>query len=308
MGTNVSLVTDYAHAQSVSFHDALIMDKPPPAPPRPQPNMLHIEAPVPMNWSAGSAKHSYSSTVSHKGLHIVLEGHDCGKWIPHINIPPMPPNLILPITMMNSSRKMMFSASTVKMDGTSTACSELVGLPPVPMLICSKPVAIPFAFNVLNMMHTVQVGMNIGDVLFAIISYGLSALVDKLFSSGDPPGALPTDYLKTPKDYLKDSLKSIIVGLATGLISMGLRGEGNLGFSLGTPDVKLTISFSRSRDGTWTKSATGIFHRHQVKFENKEGKKTWSYKYKGPGYEPSFKDGKIKVVDHTGYADKWKSL
>ncbi len=74
----------------------------------------------------------------HRGMWIVLDGHDCGMMIPDVTIPPAP-NIAYPMFWPFSSRKPVFAASTVKMNGTPVACAQTVGFPPIPMMTCGDP-------------------------------------------------------------------------------------------------------------------------------------------------------------------------
>jgi hypothetical protein len=127
---------------------------------------LCFEMPTPMMWPPGLAlqQNKLTTTVFHKAQFVALEGHDCGYVIPHVTIPLANPKL--PLYIAFSSRKVMFASSKVKANGAQIGCTELLGPHvPLPMLCCGSPVSIPNGFPSFNWLHTVSVGLSIGDVL-----------------------------------------------------------------------------------------------------------------------------------------------
>ena len=56
---------------------------------------------------------------------------------------PPAPNIAYPMFWPFSARKVVFAASTVKMNGTSVACAQTVGFPPIPMMTCGDPISAP---------------------------------------------------------------------------------------------------------------------------------------------------------------------
>lgn len=157
------------------FHDFLA---PPPAP-TPSKIMPCVEVPVPVMWPVGLAlqQNKLTSTVIHKFQLIMLDGHDCGYMIPHISVPPA--NLMLPIIIGFSSRKAVFSASTVKANGAAIGCAQSFPIP-VPMMTCGSPVSVPTSSPPMNVLNNVEVGMLAADVFAGLLGVALSMLADYL--------------------------------------------------------------------------------------------------------------------------------
>jgi hypothetical protein len=132
----------------------------PPIPPAVLPS---LEVPVEQRWWPGAGKHKITSTVLHRGLGIVQHGHDCGPFI----LDEAPPvlgrvNGYLPIMAFNSSRKVMFGASTVRAEGVAIGGAERGAYP---MLTCGNPLSLPRTFPTKNKENTVIVGLTMTDIL-----------------------------------------------------------------------------------------------------------------------------------------------
>src|SRR5690348_15836700 len=93
---------------------------PPPPAPIPPAIVPSVEMIATQLWTFGYAlnQNKLTTTVKHKSVRIVQDGHDCGIMIPDVTIPPN--NLLYPVIWLGSSRKIAFAASTVQMDGTAT--------------------------------------------------------------------------------------------------------------------------------------------------------------------------------------------
>ena len=93
------------------------------------------EVPVPMWWPPGRAigQNKFCLKVLHKTQMITRQGHDCGFLIPHIG--PWLPGLA--IAICTSSRKFLFSASTVL--GESAPLGAICLSPFRPGLVCGAP-------------------------------------------------------------------------------------------------------------------------------------------------------------------------
>ena len=149
---------------------------PPPIYP-PEAPLPCFESPTPMMWPPGLAlqQNKLTTTVFHKEQFVVLESHDCGYGIPHITVPPA--NLKLPLIIAFSKRKVMFSSSKVKANGAQVGCTELAGPPvPLPMLCCGSPVSLPNGFPSFNGIHTVSVGLSIGDIVAGFVAIAIDVL------------------------------------------------------------------------------------------------------------------------------------
>jgi hypothetical protein len=158
----------------------------------PQPGLLSfheafpcLEAPTPMMWAPGFAlqQNKLTKTVFHKSQYMALDGHDCGHWIPHTWISPIPPAPVffnLPLTVAFSKRKVVFASSTVKAEDSQLACTQLSGLVPLPMMTCASPVSLPNSFPVHNGLHSVSVNLTIGDLVAGVFNIVLSMVADGL--------------------------------------------------------------------------------------------------------------------------------
>jgi len=140
-----------------------------PAPPTGGTMNPAVEIPIPQWWPVGVAAGSckFTSNVKYNGFTIVLDGHDCGKLIPQITIPPT--NSFIPIQMAKSSRKVIFSSAKVRMNSTPAACAAGIALP-WPMLSCGDPVSLPGTLVLTNAARTVRVGMTAADVVGGVIN------------------------------------------------------------------------------------------------------------------------------------------
>lgn len=171
-----------------------------PTPPPPAPNPYFVPVPMPaieipalQLWTAGFLCGTEKWTnagkpVLHKGFFIMLDGHNTGMLIPDVTIPPAP-NMQYPLMWPFSARKVMFSASKVQMCGTAVACSQWIGLPPVPQMSCGDPISAPVDFSMITITNTVIVGMTLGDLLIGVVACALSMAIDFILYKLFPPGA-----------------------------------------------------------------------------------------------------------------------
>jgi hypothetical protein len=259
------------------LHDFLA---PPPAL-TPTPTAPSLEAAVPVMWPPGLAlqQNKLTTTVLHKFQFIMLEGHDCGYMIPHVTIPPT--NLMLPIIMAFSSRKVLFSASTVKANGTAIGCSQLL-LMPLPMMTCASPISRPTSAPPLNVINNVEVGMTVGDLLAGAIAIALSVLADhicnalskkkdarfenffNMLSTGlaeillGKAAPLVTPFLKvlgglTGKLLGASNIGPFLVKTAAGALAGGakilLTGDGSIKVGVGSGYAGGSVTYAQTRDG-----------------------------------------------------------
>jgi hypothetical protein len=141
--------------------------------------MISDEVRIPHSWRAGAGKHKITGTVFHRKRGVLQVGHDCGPFIADL-APPGPVGFInsnLPRMMPASSRKVMFGASTVRMEGAATGCS----LPDrLPMLTCGEPVSLPTVHPISNTSNTVLVGMTHEDEVRGWEDMGDAMTVDAI--------------------------------------------------------------------------------------------------------------------------------
>ncbi len=216
----------------------------PPAIPAPVPTPS-IEMICTMMWTLGflANQNKFSNAgkpVTHRGFWIVLDGHDCGMMIPDVTIPPAP-NIAYPLFWPFSSRKPVFAASTVKMNGTPVACAQLLGLPPIPMMTCGDPIGAPTTQTMINVFNGVQVGLTWLDILCGVITIVFSMATDYAFSKipfdqvfgGRGLGTLMENFLGTA---LGNSLKGLSApAILSGFITSSLQGNPTITVSAGLP-------------------------------------------------------------------------
>lgn len=250
----VSIATDLALPLIplvMTFHDLIPV---PPVPPVPPPGIYPcIEIPVMMMWPPGYAlqQNKLTTTVLHKFMPLALDSHDCGYMIPHITIPAN--NALLPMHIMFSSRKFVFSASTVKANGTPVGCTW----PLMPMLCCAQPVTLPSGTALLNCLNTVYVGVTWMDVLMGVVSIAVTMIGDALTYGG--PSGSAMDYVW--KFALGDSPKNWLIktglGVVGGAIRIAATGEGSIQIGVGSGYAGGNVGLSRGADGSWSVAATG---------------------------------------------------
>jgi hypothetical protein len=209
-----------------------------------------------MMWPPGLAlqQNKFTSTVLHKYQFMVLDGHDCGYMIPHVTSPPTPK---LPLTIMFSGRKVMFSASKVKTNGTSVGCACIFTFAmPTPMLCCAFPVSLPIGFPPLNALHTVTVGMTLADWFAGAIAIVLTMVVDAICSYAGGKSGL-SDEVAALLGFanLRQFLLKAGLGIATGAVKMALTGEGNIQIGVGSGYAGFQVSVGRTQEGNWTAGA-----------------------------------------------------
>ncbi|HVY48256.1 MAG TPA: hypothetical protein VHB21_20355 [Minicystis sp.] len=226
-------------------------------PPAPVPAAPHVEPPATMAWPPGMAasQNKWSVTVRHLKKPIALQGHDLGTLIPHI----VTPNGWLAVTMLLSSRKMNFSASTVLMDGAPTGVSSFWA--PTPMSYCSVPFAIPFTLPATNVTNTVNVGVTLGDMIAGLASIAINCAAG--FISG-------------PFGFVGQQIAGLFVGAVAnalaGAVQVAATGQGAVGGQVGLGPLTVTVQRTLNPDGsestqvqagpwTWTKNPDGTWSR-----------------------------------------------
>ncbi len=163
-----------------------------------------FEQAAPMGWAPGGAMgcHSLASRVWHKDSPVVLDGHDLGPLLGHHPVSFFMHNL-------KSSRKTMYSASTVLVEKKPVACADCtMG---TPMMVCGDPIALPYGWNDGNVVHSVMVGMKYLDYLKGDVAVAVSIAVDAaaFLLSAVEGGPSAEDFAKLTKgsaagDGLKD--------------------------------------------------------------------------------------------------------
>lgn len=268
----------------------------PPAPPVPPPlpasplslAACAIESPVNAWWPPGAAlgSNKFTTSVFHRHMAICLDGHDCGKFIPHVQVAPAPNNTLTLLHIPLSSRKCNFSASTVRMNGKPTACMTAIAWPPTPMTYCSNPMSMPLADAPTAHLNSVVVGMTLGDWLAGAIAIAAGMILEyAMFKAGggtrgfgqsagkmiaQSRGGASVASLIAPKligSLLPANRTAWInwgikqgVGVATGLTRIALTGEGSVSVSLpmGGPFLNVTPSVGYSQSGGVGTTSAGV--------------------------------------------------
>ena len=150
---------------------------------------VSIEMIIPQIWFPGCFlwQNKFARTVRHRGQWICQDGHDVGPLIPDITIPPANP--WYPVMWLFSSRSMVWSAHSVKMDGEQTGLAQggipfafgPNSYPLLPMMTCGEPIFAPTAIPISNWTNTVIVGMTAADLIAGMLSIALSIAIDILF-------------------------------------------------------------------------------------------------------------------------------
>ncbi len=267
-------------------HDFIPLPPFPPIPP-PLPGMplslaaCAIEAPVNAWWPPGAAlgSHKFTSTVFHNGMQICLHGHDCGKFIPHLQILPAFNNMLTFLHIPFSSRKANFSASTVLMNGAPTACMTLIAWPPTPMTYCANPMGMPLADAPTSHFNTVEVRMTLADWLAGAFAIAASMIIDHLLGKGGTRSFGQAAGKDIAKSKAGQSTASLIasrivsqlkgkfsaswaakqaVGAVSGLVRIGLTGQGSVGVTAPFGGGFGSLGGSVSHDGSgWNPGAAG---------------------------------------------------
>jgi hypothetical protein len=211
-----------------------------------------VESPVMMMWPPGFAlfQNKFTTTVLHKAMPIVLDGHNCGYMLPHVSIPIL--NVMTPMQIAFSSRKIAFSAAKVKANGTPIATTAPLLLP---MMCCAQPVTLPTGAAPTNCLNTVAVGVTLADAIIGWLSIVATCIIDAFFykpATLDPKRIL--DDLKWKlllgDKPLKAALKTA-VGVLTGAAKIHVGGnEGNVSISFGSGYLGGSVSYSQGSNGS----------------------------------------------------------
>lgn len=199
--------------------------------------------------------HKVSTTVTHKGLPIVQQGHDVGPLVPHLTYP-LVPNPWYGRILPGASMKVVFGAQAVRVGGTPAGGAALM----LPMLTCGEPVPTPTAVPPLSSLNTVHVGLTQRDLLAGAVDVVATVALEWAFGRADFKGmGLPSSKLRrafTPgeaaacvMDGIKDALsapfkKSIGKDMPATLAKMALASLTGLAVSTieGSPTLKVEVA------------------------------------------------------------------
>ena len=141
-----------------------------------------------LGWGGVFAKTSPNVFV--QGASAIQLGHDVGAWIPHVPIPPVPPNTMLPAHMAFSSCKALFGKSRVLLNGTPAAWH----LPGVAMLqMCADPLPMPVGVCPKVLWRTVKFGFAWDDLLLGYADIAADVALSKLLQESKTIGAKKWD-------------------------------------------------------------------------------------------------------------------
>jgi hypothetical protein len=266
---NISVVSTHNYIPLPPFPPV-----PPPLPAAPlSPAAIAIETIVNAWWPPGYAlgSNKFTTSVFHGGMGICLDGHDCGKFIPHVQVAPAPNNTLTLLHIPLSSRKCNFTASTVKMDGKQVACMLMFSWPPTPMTYCSEPMSMPLASACTAHGNTVTVGMTFGDWFAGAFAIAAGMLLEWcLFKRGGGAQGFLDDaaemalrseagrylYQIVAEGLVGEIKKKVVpwlagqgVGILTGGVRMLATGEGEVGvsYAIGGPFLELKVGASVTR-------------------------------------------------------------
>ena len=234
----------------INTHNLLMAPTPTPTPTP----VFSIEMLTTQLWPPGYAlgQNKFSTTVLHKNLFMVLDGHDIGMLIPDVTIPFA--NQWYAVMWPFSSRKVMFSASTVKMDGQPTGCASILGL--FPMMTCGDPMALPSSFPLTNCLNTVIVGLTFKDIVMGWLKIAVSMVIDVVFYKPAKATTALDALIKkllpptTAEGWTKKMLKSLS-GAAFSIfegepevgLDIGMTGIAEVGITSKPGDVTMGPSF-----------------------------------------------------------------
>ena len=240
MNVHVNVAYDPSAGANFHYFWATLL---PPAPGNPIPGLEMIATQM---WTAGYflGTNKFTDTVEHKNFPICQADHDIGILIPDITFPPV--NLHYLLMWPFSSRKMAFSAASVKFNGQPVACSQAWPIP-LPMMTCGNPFKLPTAFPIINWLNQLKVGMSLKDLLMGIaqiaVSIAISAIFNKL-GKGKETGSVAKEIGK--KEAAKKLAGKVFGYLGVTPASFAKRavsaGAG-FGFSAldGNPTFKLSV-------------------------------------------------------------------
>jgi hypothetical protein len=245
-------------------------------------------------WTAGyfCGQNKFTTTVLHNSFPIVIEGHDIGMLIPDVTIPPA--NLLYPVIWPFSSRKVMVTCSTVKMNGKKTG---MACIPFIPMITCGQPMGLPSSNSLTSWLHKVHCGVTWGDLLLGYAKAIVQAVIDLAFyflgkkMAGPGGGQInslaehyATEVLKKFVPYdpveagkllvssLSNTVFSFIEGDPKVEVKVGVPGVLELGATSKPGDASVGVSyfggadnrgnFGRSAEGHVTRDSQGNVDTH----------------------------------------------
>lgn len=246
---------------SSCLHDYLGPPGPPPAGVAYVKIGVAIDSPTPMFWPPGMAmgQNKLTTKTLHKGLPICIAGHDVGTAIIHVQVAPSPSNIMTALHILFSSRKAMFMASTVLLEGKPTVACTLINAPPAPMLACADPVPIPMTGAPTSHLNTLLFAMTGADYALGIASIALEMAVAAIASRGpDPSGSAASQIMGklAGPDGIGSWALSQVAGVASGTLRLVFTdGPAAVTLGVGTPFLQVQAELGRDENGEWSTKA-----------------------------------------------------
>ncbi len=168
MKRKISSATDVVGVvlPSLTMHECVQLPVPTPIP------GPTLELDVVLAHPPGATTHALAVNVKHRGIPVVLAGHDCGMGIVHITMLPLPDPLG-PLHILLSSRKVVFAAALVRGEKTPLALTggDLLS----PMLVCGT-VPAPLGVNSTNALASVDIGVTPADIAVSFADIGIETI------------------------------------------------------------------------------------------------------------------------------------
>lgn len=231
---------------------------------------IAAEIPVPMFWPPGFGlgQNKLTTTVVHKNLAIVQDGHDCGTLIIHVQVVPYIANVLTALHIPFSSRKTNFFSSTVLPQGKCLAAATLISWPPAPMTTCWDPVSPPLSSAPTAHLNTLVFTMSWADIIIGWVSVAASMVLEFLLDKHAPPSPVPEKYWLAFGEGLLSKLVPTSPHAWRGWLAKaglgGLTGAARMAFTDGPADIKVAVGspflqgelgFGRDDKGQWSAAA-----------------------------------------------------
>jgi hypothetical protein len=213
----------------------------------------------------GLGQNKLTTTVVHKNLAIVQDGHDCGALIIHVQIVPYIANVLTLLHIPFSSRKTNFFSSTVLPQGKCMAAATLISLPPAPMTSCWDPVSPPLSSAPTAHLNTLVFTMSWADIIIGWVSVAASMVLEFVIAKYAPDSPGPTSYwgalgsdllgrlVPTSPHAWKGWLAKAGLGALTGAARMAFTdGPADIKVSVGSPFLQGELGFGRDANGDWS--------------------------------------------------------
>lgn len=219
------------------------------------PGGVALDLPVPMYWPPGFALGTNKLTVAvlHKGMPVVLDGHDCGTMIAHVQCVPDPANAFSPIHICFSSRKVNFFSASRVFEGKCIGISKLLAWPPAPMTSCGEPISLPGTGVPTTVLNSAVVDFGWVD---ALIGWGTVCAM-LAFECAIAPLKAPANPWKTmmmnkigigPRSLGKQGIATLSGATRTATTD----GPAGIAFAVGSPYLRAGYGVSRDKKGNFS--------------------------------------------------------